>query len=244
MSKLARLTGELDETRTVAHELADAILPRPRAPFPGLRVAVHYLPASSACEVGGDWCLVAPVPGGKVMISIGDAAGHGLAAVPEMTKLSGGLGGLAVTGLPPDQLVGWLNELVHHFGPERTASALVGFFDPPGRILTWAQAGHPPPVLVRGGSAALVSPPDGILLGAAREPYRLATIALQPGDLLLLYTDGLIERRNRPVGEGLAMLVGAARGASALVPAVARVVRALSAGHPEDDSCLVALQVT
>jgi len=241
----ARLTAELAEERHVALELQRAILPLHDEPFdlPGLRTMVRYLPASKAGRVGGDWYITADMPGGHVLIAIGDVGGHGLAAAAGMARLRGALAGLAITGSPPERLVGWLNDLVRHVAPEHTASVVAGYFDPASRTLTWAQAGHPPPILVRGSWARALEPPAGILLGAGQEEYTAAILALSPGDLLLLYSDGLIERRDRSVDEGLATLAAAVRGITDPEHAIAAALSALGSTDLEDDTCLVALQV-
>ena len=155
----------------------------------------------------------------------------------------GALAGLAITGSPPERLVGWLNDLVHHVGPEHTASVVAGYFDPPTRVLTWAQAGHPPPVLVRGQRATALRPPSGILLGAARSGYEAAALELFPGDLILLYSDGLIERRHRSLDEGLAALTAAAAGITDPENMISAVLDTLGSTDTEDDTCLVALYV-
>ena len=121
---------------------------------------------------------------------------------------------------------------------------MVGYFDPASGMLTWAQAGHPPPVLVRGPWAKLLPQPDGILLGAACCPYAAATVQLHDGDLLLLYSDGLIERRGALIEEGMSALLAAAAGISDPEQAADAVLGALGSPAPEDDTCLVALQVT
>src|SRR6266851_3634832 len=205
----AKLAAALAAERHVTLELQRAILPLHEGPFdlPGLRAVVRYLPASRDSRVGGDWYITAEMPAGHVLLAIGDVAGHGLAAAAGMARLRGALAGLAITGSSPERLVGWLNDLVRHVAPEHTASAVAGYFDPGCRVLTWAQAGHPPPVL------------------------------------LLLYSDGLIERRDRSIDEGLATLVNAARGISDPERAVGAVLSALGSTDPEDDSCLVALHV-
>ena len=97
-------------------ELQRAILPLHDEPFdaPGLRIAMRYLPASRDSRVGGDWYITAEMPTGQVLVAIGDVGGHGLTAAAGMARLRGALAGLAITGSPPDQLVGWLNDLVHH----------------------------------------------------------------------------------------------------------------------------------
>ena len=183
------------------------------------------------------------MPGGHVLIAIGDVAGHGLAAAAGMARLRGALAGLAITGSPPQRLVGWLNDLVHHVAPEHTASVIAGYFDPASRTLTWAQAGHPPPVLVRGSRARALIAPPGILLGAGREQYAAATLPLAAKDLLLLYTDGLIERRDRSIEAGVAQLSAALRGITDPGCAITAALHTLGSTDPQDDTCLVALQV-
>ena len=241
----AKLAAELAQQRHVTVELQHAILPLHDEPFdlPGLRAVVRYLPASYDSRVGGDWYITADMPSGQVLIAIGDVAGHGLAAAAAMARLRGALAGLAITGAPPQQLVGWLNELVRHVDHEHTASVVAGYFDPATRMLRWAQAGHPPPVLVRGPHARLLPQPDGILLGAGQRGYQVASQQLDPGDLLLLYSDGLIERRDRSIDEGLSSLVAAAGGASDPDGVIAAVLEVMGATHTDDDTCLVALQV-
>jgi len=241
----SRLAAELEQERQVAVVLQHAILPLHDEPFdlPGLRTVVRYLPASSNGRVGGDWYITAELPGGTVLIAIGDVGGHGLAAAAGMARLRGALAGLAITGSPPERLVGWLNDLVHHVALEHTASVVAGYFDPASRMLTWAQAGHPPPVLVRGAWARPLDPPGGVLLGAGHGPYEAAELPLAPGDLLLLYTDGLIERRDCAIDAGIAGLAAAVRDAADPERLAAAALGARGPADREDDACLVALQV-
>ncbi len=240
----ARLAAELAQERHVTLELQRAILPLHDQPFdlPGLRAVVRYLPASRDSRVGGDWYITADLPDGEVLIALGDVGGHGLTAAAGMARLRGALAGLAITGAPPQRLVGWLNDLVHHVDPEHTASVVAGYFDPIHRVLTWSQAGHPPPVLVRSGQATVLDAPPGILLGAGHNGYGTASLALHSGDVLLLYSDGLVERRHRPLEEGLAELTRAATGTGDPEHVITAVLDALGS-NPEDDTCLVALQV-
>jgi serine phosphatase RsbU (regulator of sigma subunit) len=241
----ARLTAALVAERHVTLELQRAILPLHDQPFdlPGLRAFVRYLPASRDSRVGGDWYITAEMPGGHVLLAIGDVGGHGLAAAAGMARLRGALAGLAITGAPPERLVGWLNDLVHHVDPEHTASVVAGYFDPPTRVFTWAQAGHPPPILVRDQASRALDQPAGILLGAGQSGYEAASVTLQPDDLLLFYSDGLIERRDRSLQDGLAVLADAAASDPNPERVVAHVLDALGTTDTEDDTCLVALQV-
>ena len=241
----ARLTAELAMQRHVTLELQRAILPLHDEPFelPGLRAVVRYLPAASASRVGGDWYITAELPTGQVLLALGDVAGHGLAAAAGMARLRGALAGLSITGAPPQRLVQWLNDLVLHVGPEHTASVVAGYYEPVSHMFTWAQAGHPPPVLIRGPWARPLPQPDGILLGATRCSYAAATVQLQPGDLLLMYSDGLVERRDRDLDEGLEVLLQAVRQVRDPELVITAALYALGLTDREDDTCLVALQV-
>jgi serine phosphatase RsbU (regulator of sigma subunit) len=241
----ARLEAELVQQRHVTVELQHAILPLHDEPFdlPGLRAVVRYLPASHDSRVGGDWYITADMPNGQVLIAIGDVAGHGLAAAAGMARMRGALAGLAITGAPPQQLVGWLNDLARHVDPEHTASVLAGYFDPATQLLSWAQAGHPPPILVRGDNAWALPQPDGILLGAGDRGYHVASQQLTVGDVLLLYSDGLVERRDQSIDDGLSTLVAAAAGCGDPDDVVSTVLSALGSTATDDDTCLVALQV-
>jgi serine phosphatase RsbU (regulator of sigma subunit) len=163
-----------------------------------------------------------------------------------MARLRNGLSGLAFSGAPPDRLLGWLNRLTLHWPTSLTATVLAGRYDPDTRTLTWAQAGHLPPLLIRDGKAITLDPPEGILLGAMEIPeFAVETTSLEPDDLLLLYTDGLIERRERSLQEGLDLLIHAASTADSYDPEglLDHVLRAFGAPNPNDDTCVVAIQI-
>jgi serine phosphatase RsbU (regulator of sigma subunit) len=221
-----------------------ALLPSPAAiaDLPGLRVAVRYQAAAESQGAGGDWYLASPAPGGRVLISVGDVAGHGRAVIPGMLRLYHGLAALSMTGESPARLLGWLGDLVETAGPEHTASALAGYFDPATRTLCWAQAGHPPPVLVSGDAVSALGRPAGVLLGAPSAGYQTMVTTLRPGDFVLLYTDGLFERRDLLLEEGAATAFSAARGQPDPEAAASAVMTA-AGPNPGDDTCLLVLQV-
>src|SRR5262249_37435740 len=158
-------------------ELQRAILPLHEEPFdlPGLRAVVRYLPASHDSRVGGDWYITAEMPGGHVLLAIGDVGGPGLAAAAGMARPPGALAGRATPGPPPERRVGGPNALVPPVAPDPPAWVVAGYSDPPTRVFTWAQAGHPPPVLLRDGKAETLSQPTGVLLGAGRSRYEAAS---------------------------------------------------------------------
>jgi serine phosphatase RsbU (regulator of sigma subunit) len=181
-----------------------------------------------------------------VFLAIGDVSGHGRTAAAAMARLRNGLSGLAFTGAPPDRLLAWLNRLTLHWPTSLTATALAGRFDPETRTLTWAQGGHFPPLLIRDGKATTLDPPEGMLLGAVDDAeFGVATTPLEPGDLLLLYTDGLIERRDRDLQVGLDLLLRVASTVGTNDPETVldRVLSAFGAPNPNDDTCVVAIQI-
>jgi PAS domain-containing protein len=244
--KLERLRD--DEERRQAIDMQRSILPLPGRVIdkPGLRAAVRYLPAGILSRVGGDWYETSAIDGEGVFLAIGDVSGHGRTAAAAMARLRNGLSGLAFTGAPPDRLLSWLNRLTLHWPTSLTATALAGRFDPDTRTLTWAQGGHFPPLLIRDGKATALDPPEGMLLGAVDDAeFGVATTSLEPGDLLLLYTDGLIERRDRDLQAGLDLLLRVASTVGSNDPETVldRVLSAFGAPNPNDDTCVVAIHI-
>ncbi|WP_436788307.1 PP2C family protein-serine/threonine phosphatase [Yinghuangia sp. YIM S10712] len=234
----------------LAAELQRVVMPRwTRAiALPGLEIATHYSPAEATARVGGDWYDGMALPDGSVLVTLGDMSGHGLAAASGMTTLRSALEGLAVTGASPGRMLYWLNRLVLQALPaEAVATALCGRYAPERRMLTWARAGHPPLLLFRDGHGSVPAAPEGIVLGAHDEPsYAESHLQLRSGDLLLLFTDGLVERRGRDVDEAVGVLLGLApllHGADAR-SCVDLVVSRLAPTDHEDDACVMALRVT
>lgn len=229
--------------------LQQAILPTPLRQFSLGRydVSARYRPAQSGNRAGGDWYDARLGPDGSAVVAIGDVAGHGLVAAAGMARIGNALRGLSATGRPASSLLDWLNWLIcSDESPERVASAAVCVFGQARPVLRWAQAGHPPPVLVSGGTARLLARPSGLLLGTVpTAEYDLAEEELAPGDVLLLYTDGLIERRDRDIDEGLTALVDAADGwrGETAEDAITALLDRLDPPVAEDDVCLIAVRV-
>src|SRR5690606_7754082 len=208
--QLAHTEQHASERDRPALQLQQAIMPPTQAPLrvPDLSVAVRYRPAEAEQLVGGDWYDAVVLPSGLVLLCVGDVAGHGIEAATSMVVLRNALRGLAVTGAGPGQLLSWLNIVAHHLTGAVTATAVCGLYDPDARTLRWARAGHLPPVLVRGDGAAPLPTVRGMLLGAVAEArYEEAEVTLAAQDTLLMYTDGLIERRDRTMEEALTQLL-------------------------------------
>ncbi len=207
--------GVLETERTVAARLQHALLPLPEQSLKlaDLRVDVAYLPSDDGVNVGGDWYSALEMPDGTVLFAVGDVAGHGIDAVAAMAQLRFTAKGMVITGSSLTGALDRLNTLLLHTSQAHgtTATMVLARYDPKTRCLTWAQAGHPPPLLLRRGRAEYLRHPQGILLGATLKPsYSEATCRLEPGDHLVLYTDGLIERPREHLDVGFARLAHAA----------------------------------
>ena len=148
------------------------------------------------------------LPGGDVLLVVGDIAGHGIDAVTGMVALRNCLRGLAITGAGPAALLGWLNEVACHLTDGIIGTVICGIYHPADRTLHWARAGHLPPVLVRAGTARELDRPAGVLVGAdPGADYAELTTRLQPGDVLVMFTDGLIERHDESIDDSLQSLL-------------------------------------
>lgn len=183
----------------LAAELHEAALPprrdslEPACDGPGaLDIAARLLPSRAQGPAGGDWYDALALPDGRTLLTIGSLTGHGIPATSAMTMALGALRGMAVAGIEPGALLTHLNQLLEVSVRPTLGSALCGLFDPSTGLLTWAQAGHPAPLLFRGGSGTPLPPPDGVLLGAAPGiAYGQESARLLPGDVLVLHTEGL-----------------------------------------------------
>jgi serine phosphatase RsbU (regulator of sigma subunit) len=252
LAEVERQLAEHRRTLAAEHELAarlqQIILPMPDRPIelPGLKVAVRYLPAGQESLVGGDWYHAAELRDGSVLLAVGDVAGHGMQAATTMAQLRHALRALAVTTSDPGVLLGHLNRLTCDLEgetPELAATAVIARFDPVRREITWAQAGHPPPLLSRGGRTAPLGRPPGPMLGVVDDAaYLTARLDFRLGDLLLLYTDGLVEHRRRGLDDGLAAVIAAVDEAVRASPQqpLAQVLARLRQANPDDDTCILA----
>ncbi|MEV4949036.1 SpoIIE family protein phosphatase [Streptomyces sp. NPDC053755] len=244
---LTAVQGRAEIRHRLALQLQQAIVPEvpDLQELPGLKVAARYRPAAEEYRVGGDWYDVLPLPSGKVLVAVGDIAGHGITSVNGMVALRNAQRGLAFTGNSPRCLMRWLNELTLRTTDHPTATAVCALYEPEDRVFVWSSAGHLPPLLIREGKARLLDAPRDVLLGAVPGyTYSERRTRLRAGDTLLLYTDGLIERRHDGLDRGLAHLVAEAERQSGY-PLDELLDRLLSAagGDTDDDTSIVAVQV-
>lgn len=242
----------------LAVELQEAVLPpwRGSLRFPqggpvALDLAARYLPSGTSALIGGDWYDALQLPDGRTLLSVGDLTGHGATATSGMAMVLGALRGMAVSGQEPGPLMGYLNQLLDTSAQPALGSAVCCRFDPASRQLVWAQAGHPAPLLFRDGTGSPLSPPEGVLLGATTgAAYTQRCEQLEPGDLLVLHTDGLVPRRAHGAlapHEGAARLLSlaprfaAARNAQDCVRVIAEE---FGSAEREDDACVLVARVS
>ncbi|MFF2623295.1 PP2C family protein-serine/threonine phosphatase [Oerskovia jenensis] len=213
-SSVGRFQESLDRERRAALQLQDSILTPPAQPA-GLRIDVRYRPASRDMHVGGDWYDAFEQSCGCTFVVVGDVVGHDIRAAAAMGQLRGVMRGLAYDSVEsPAAILDRTERAAGGLGVEAVATvaaARIGLPGPTGeRTLTWVSAGHPPPALVRSdGAVDLLWARNDRLLGLGAGDVRAdRTTLLRPGDTLLLYTDGLVERRDVPLRAGLDHLPG------------------------------------
>ncbi|MFI1415068.1 PP2C family protein-serine/threonine phosphatase [Streptomyces sp. NPDC020707] len=199
-----------EHNRDIAETLQRALLTDLPA-TPGLQLAARYLPATHGLNIGGDWYDAFRQPDGSLITVIGDVTGHGLHAAVMMSQLRTALRAYAVDGGTPGQLLTRLHIFLHHLQPDLYATAVIARFHPDEPTLTWAAAGHPPPVLrTPDGQVHTLDAKPGAMLGIPlQQVIRDHTVTLTPGSTLALYTDGLVERRAQGIDPGIGRLAAA-----------------------------------
>ncbi len=235
-----------EQERSVSHSLQMSLLGGSPTSPPGSEVASAYLPGTAALEIGGDWYDVFDLPDGKHALVVGDVVGHGLDAAMAMGNLRGAVRALAAIGGPSD-LLSNLDLFVGSLPQAEMATLAYVELDPTTGRIRYASAGHPPPIIAGAeGSARFLwdgrSAPLGSSIGRARSE---AEDELRIDETLVLYTDGLVERRGHGIDRMLDRLCDVVERSADIPPA--RLVDAvldglLSDGSQEDDVCVLALR--
>jgi serine phosphatase RsbU (regulator of sigma subunit)/anti-sigma regulatory factor (Ser/Thr protein kinase) len=195
--------------RATALTLQRSLLPTGLTAPSSVEVRHRYLPGSKMIEVGGDWYESITLPGGRVALVVGDVAGHGVRAAVTMGRLRTAIRTLARLELPPAETLQQLDELMHDLGQREPhfATCVYAVFDAVSGRCEVASAGHLPPLLVSpDGKTEFLDVAPSPPLGIGSGPVQTRTFKIRDGSLLVLYTDGLVERRESDIDEGLARL--------------------------------------
>jgi serine phosphatase RsbU (regulator of sigma subunit)/uncharacterized glyoxalase superfamily protein PhnB len=244
--------SEHEEEHRIAATLQRSLLPGALPSIDDVDLAGRYLPAAGA-GVGGDWYDAAVVDPGRLVVSVGDVGGKGVPAASLMGRLRIAAKAYAIEGHSPAQIVARLDRLGASLPEMRFTTLVILSFEPASGSVTLCRAGHMPPlVLPAHASPSFVwdggSIPIGLGLAVDAIPRTDASFRLGPGDSLLVYTDGLIERRGKPLDSGLGDLLAAlpdgapARTARQIADDVVQALLGSVTAVPDDDVALVALR--
>jgi PAS domain S-box-containing protein len=215
-----------------------------------VQIEARYQPAQDNLEVGGDWYDAFTLPGGDLGLVVGDVVGHDLQAATVMGQLRSMFRGVAMdAAVEPPAAVERLNELVHDLQITSFTTLVYARLrreQSGGAILTWCSAGHPPAMLVRPGrETRLLAGGSGMAIGVSRgRPREAGTARLEPGDTLLLYTDGLVERRTQDLDEMTAWLQAVAADlADVPLPEFCDALLATAANGTGDDIAVLTVRL-
>ncbi|WTE73928.1 SpoIIE family protein phosphatase [Streptomyces sp. NBC_01615] len=236
---------EHNAVRSSVLDLQRALLTEPGRPHPNLDLATRYLPAGDSTLVGGDWFETVRLHFGRTLLVVGDVMGHGLEAAVDMNAYRSMLRYVASTDLPPHRVLRRLDAAVAEDGTRRPATCLLVQVDPARGTAVLAGAGHLPPVVFAGdGTGELLNLPVGPPLGTGVGGYEPATRSLAPDDTLVMFTDGLVERRGEDIDASLARLAGLRLPPGAAVDELLdEVLLKLDARHAEDDVAVLVARI-
>ena len=235
--------------RRTAETLQRDLLPQELPDQSALETTSRYLPARGHAGVGGDWFDVFPLSSSRVALVVGDVVGHGLQASAAMGRFRTAVRALAEMGLPPDELLTHLDDMVTSLSEEAGttgaaytgATCLYAEYDPVSRCCTAARAGHPmPAVLSPTGDVHMLDLPAGPPLGVGGMPFEAAETELPEGTVLALYTNGLIAPRGRDIDEGIGLLRNTLTEAPPSLDAISdRILDTLLLEQQQDDAALL-----
>lgn len=239
--------ARISEQRAVTEIMQRTLLPAALPQIPGLSFSAKYLPAGTGVKVGGDWYDVFQLADGNLAFVIGDVVGRGVLAASVMAEIRTALRAYMMQGYELPRVVSMLNELLVSMGRSRGATLSILALDPEREKLEVVTAGHLPPLLIEpDGRARLLEQTHGLPVGVrGGHDYQSSSYSFPTGSRLLLYTDGLIERRHESIDAGLRRLAGAAEAAARCgdSPLADGVYRALLDETPlEDDVALLAIE--
>ena len=234
--------GTFETEQTIAATLQRSVLPSTLPRVEGIQIAARYLPGSVDLNVGGDWFDAIPLRDGRLGIVVGDVVGKGVQAAATMAQLRNGLRAFSLDRMKPSSTVARLDRLAEEVLETAFATVLYAVVDPATLTCRYTSAGHPPAVVAHAdGRVELLEGGRGLPLGTGADArYRQDVVELAPGSVLVLYTDGLVERRGSSIDEGLGQLLSAvADGPRDPEPLVEHVLERIVGDHERDDDIAV-----
>ncbi|GII21810.1 PP2C family protein-serine/threonine phosphatase [Planosporangium mesophilum] len=223
-----------------------AMLPADLPRLGGVDLSAVYLPMAERIDIGGDWYDAFLLPDGRLALAVGDVTGHDLRAATVMGQVRNAVRAYATECPDPGTVLGRVNRLLARLPDLDLVTMIYGVYDPVRYELVWSNAGHPPPLLRRGGTVTTLTVEGGLLLGVvpSDEPYPEHRLRLGPEHSVLWYTDGIVDQRSVDPDEALERLcqayARAGGGAGELLGTVS--VEMLAEGQREDDVCLLVLR--
>jgi len=232
------------EQRTVADTLQHALLPQRLPDITGVEIAVRYVAGASGVDVGGDWYDVVQLDDHRFVFIVGDVSGRGVRAAAVMASLQFAGRAYAHEGYSPAMILERLSRSVDIERDDHFATVLCGLADLSKRTMVLSSAGHLPPLILSGGDARFAAIKTGPPVGIGRKvPLAEAEMTIAAGDVLIAYTDGLVERRGEMLDMGMKRLqTAASRNSSSLEDMLGSIVTELSEGTPTDDIALIGLK--
>jgi anti-anti-sigma factor len=208
-----------DERRLIAETLQTSLLPPTLPRLERLPLASRYLPGARGTRAGGDWYDVLPLDDGRVAIAVGDVVGQGTQAAAIMGQLRSVLSGYLLEGHEPEQALERLDRFACRLPGAAGSTVACLVLDPETGELRWARAGHPPPLVAGPAGCRPLEEATGTVLAVrGRPPFTPGTARVDPGESIVLYTDGLVERRGEVIDDGIARLAATAARHQALAP--------------------------
>ncbi|WP_326554190.1 ATP-binding SpoIIE family protein phosphatase [Micromonospora sp. NBC_01813] len=251
VTQAAERARRFETQHGTAQLLQRSMLPEQLPDLPTYRLAARYDPGVDGNSAGGDFYDAFRLPDGGLAVVLGDVAGHDVRAAALMGQVRAALRGLALTDPQPAAVLTGLDRLVHSLSEESRneelfVTVLYGVLDPATGRLTLASAGHPAPLIRRPSSSGVVADfaqvPPGVPLGLAG-PRQPTLVELRPGDTLLMFSDGVVERRGQDLGAGMLSLAAAVAATSTSDPRnLCAVASAAVAGTTDDDVAVLAME--
>jgi serine phosphatase RsbU (regulator of sigma subunit) len=237
--------AQLEAEHRALQMFVRAMLPPALPEIAGAELAAVYLPVVEKVDIGGDWFDSFRLPDGRLALAVGDVTGHDLHAATVMGQVRNAVRAYAFEDPAPGEVLRRTDLLLSREPELNLVTMVYGVYDPETCHLTWANAGHPAPLLRHDGDVCALSGPGGVMLGVFGDgaPYPEGTVRLAPGDTVLWFTDGLVDQRGTDPAAAtldlMAVLAGADAAPARLLAEITE--RMLTGGEQEDDVCLLAL---